>query len=234
MSDETGNQSILLVEDDPDLARMVAEYLTENGYRVSVDSRGDTAVNRIVSELPEAVILDVNLPGMDGFSVCRQVRDSYPGTILMLTARAGEMDEVLGLECGADDYLLKPVRPRALLARLKAHLRRHVPAEQPTLPPIVVGGLTVDASRRRVELRGKVLELTSAEFDVLKLLAENAGTTLSRGDIYQAIHGMRYDGLDRSIDLRISRLRKKLGDDPTQPTRIKSVRGTGYLLSIEP
>ena len=132
MSEETGGPTILLVEDDPELARMVAEYLTENGYRVSVDSRGDTAVNRIVSELPEAVILDVNLPGMDGFSVCRQVRDRYPGTILMLTARSGEVDEVLGLECGADDYLLKPVRPRALLTRLKAHLRRHSPLEQPT------------------------------------------------------------------------------------------------------
>ena len=234
MSEDTGGPTILLVEDDPELARMVAEYLTENGYRVSVDSRGDTAVNRIVSELPEAVILDVNLPGMDGFSVCRQVRDRYPGTILMLTARSGEVDEVLGLECGADDYLLKPVRPRALLTRLKAHLRRHSPLEQPTAPLLVVGGLIVDASRRRVELRGKVLDVTSAEFDVLKLLAENAGTTLSRGEIYQAIHGMRYDGLDRSFDLRISRLRKKLGDDPAQPTRIKSVRGTGYLLSVEP
>jgi DNA-binding response OmpR family regulator len=144
------------------------------------------------------------------------------------------LDEVLGLECGADDYLLKPVRPRALLTRLKAHLRRHSPLEQPTAPLLVVGGLIVDASRRRVELRGKVLDVTSAEFDVLKLLAENAGTTLSRGEIYQAIHGMKYDGLDRSIDLRISRLRKKLGDDPAQPTRIKSVRGTGYLLSVEP
>jgi len=226
--------NLLLVEDDTKLARVVRDYLEEYGYRVFVEKRGDLAAKRILEENPDAVILDVNLPGMDGFSVCRQVRGSYPGTILMLTARAGEMDEVLGLECGADDYLLKPVRPRALLARLKAHLRRHVPVEQPTLPPLVVGGLTVDASRRRVELRGKVLELTSAEFDVLKLLAENAGTTLSRGDIYQAIHGMRYDGLDRSIDLRISRLRKKLGDDPTQPTRIKSVRGTGYLLSIEP
>ena len=136
-------------------------------------------------------------------------------------------------EAGADDYIAKPVRPRVLLARLRSHFRRNTP-EEDTQQPIQVGSLTVDTARRAVELEGAAVDLTSAEFDLLYLLAKHAGKTLSRNDIYQEIHGMRYDGVDRSIDLRISRLRKKLGDDPTRPRRIKSVRGVGYLLSIEP
>ena len=153
----------------------------------------------------------------------------------MLTARGEEVDEVLGLEAGADDYMAKPVRPRALLARLRTHLRRVTPTEEEARSqPIVVGSLVVDAARRAVEISGEPLDLTTAEFDLLKLLAEHAGHTLSRNDIYQRIHEMKYDGVDRSIDLRISRLRKKLGDDPAKPQRIKSVRGVGYMLSVEP
>ena len=140
---------------------------------------------------------------------------------------------MLGLEAGADDYMAKPVRPRALLARLRTHLRRFTPAEQQS-KPIVVGSLLVDASRRSVEIAGRSVELTTAEFDLLNFLAQHAGKTLSRNDICQEIHGMKYDGLDRSIDLRISRLRKKLGDDPARPRRIKSVRGVGYMLAVEP
>jgi DNA-binding response OmpR family regulator len=151
----------------------------------------------------------------------------------MLTARGEELDEVLGLEAGADDYMAKPVRPRALLARLRSHLRRATAAERAS-PPIRVGALVVDAARRSVALDGRPVELTTAEFDLLYLLARHAGRTLTRRDIYQHLHGMDFDGLDRSIDLRISRLRKKLGDDPAKPHRVKSVRGVGYLLSVEP
>lgn len=234
MPESLSPQTILLVEDDHELARIVSEYLTENGYAVTVHGRGDTAADRILCDQPDAVVLDVNLPGLDGLSVCRQVRDRYRGAILMLTARSEEVDEVLGIEFGADDYLAKPVRPRALLARLKSHLRRSGGADTAIGPPLVIGGLVVDPSRRRAELRGIPIELTSAEFDLLKLLADHAGAPLSRSDIYQSIHGMRYDSQDRSIDLRISRLRRKIEEDPARPTRIKSVRGTGYLLSIEP
>lgn len=234
MSESFSPQTILLVEDDHELARVVSEYLMENGYDVRVHGRGDTAAERILGDQPDAVVLDVNLPGLDGLSVCRQVRDRYRGAILMLTARSEEVDEVLGIEFGADDYLAKPVRPRALLARLKSHLRRSGGADVAIEPPLVIGGLVVDPSRRRAELRGIPIELTSAEFDLLKLLADHAGVPLSRSDIYQSIHGMRYDSQDRSIDLRISRLRRKIEEDPARPTRIKSVRGTGYLLSIEP
>jgi len=224
---------VLLVEDDAPLASMVADFLSANDFEVTIEGRGDVAAERILRESPDAVVLDVNLPGQDGFTVCKTVRDQYHGAILMLTARGEEVDEVLGLEAGADDYLAKPVRPRALLARLRTHLRRITPSEEAS-QPVVVGSLVVDPSRRSVEIEGQYIELTTAEFDLLKLLAENAGRTLSRNDIYQQIHGMKYDGLDRSIDLRISRLRKKLGDDPSRPQRIKSVRGVGYMLAVEP
>ena len=214
---------------------MVADFLSPYGFDVSIEGRGDTAARRILDENPDVVILDVNLPGLDGYSVCRSVRSSYQGAIIMLTARGEEVDEVMGLEVGADDYMAKPVRPRALLARLRTHLRRATPTEH-TAPdePIRVGSLVVDASRRSVAIDGAALDLTTAEFDLLHLLAQNAGRPLSRNDIYQHIHGMKYDGIDRSIDLRISRLRRKLGDDPAKPQRIKSVRGVGYILSDEP
>lgn len=235
MMNETPPYRILLVEDDAPLAAMVADFLTSNGFEVAVEGRGDASVNRIIDENPDIVILDVNLPGLDGLTVCREVRAKYSGAIITLTARGEEVDEVLGLEVGADDYMAKPVRPRALLARLRTHLRRVTPdpVGEPS-QPIQVGALLVDASRRVVELEGVELDLTTAEFELLHFLADNAGRALSRNDIYQHIHGMKFDGLDRSIDLRISRLRKKVGDDPAKPKRIKSVRGVGYILAVEP
>jgi two-component system, OmpR family, response regulator RstA len=233
MSEESHKFRVLLVEDDAQLASLVADFLSPHGFEVSVEERGDAAITRIARDQPDAVVLDVNLPGLDGFSVCKTVRAEYRGVILMLTARGEELDEVLGLEAGADDYMAKPVRPRALLARLRSHLRRAIPAEH-VGPPIRVGALTVDAARRSVVLHGLPVELTTAEFDLLDLLARHAGRTLSRRDIYHHLHGMDFDGFDRSIDLRISRLRRKIGDDPARPQRIKSVRGIGYMLSVEP
>lgn len=224
---------ILLVEDDADLAAMVSDFLTRNGFEVEVEGRGDSAVSRIKTSQPEAVVLDINLPGLDGISVCREVRPAYDGVILMLTARGDEVDEVVSLEVGADDYMAKPVRPRVLLARLHSHLRRTATQEEEETGSVTVGSLTVDPSRRIVELGDDDVPLTTAEFDLLYLLARHAGKALNRSEIYQQIHGMNYDGLDRSIDLRISRLRKKLGDDPANPQRIKSVRGVGYMLSME-
>lgn len=235
MDQESQPYRILLVEDDAQLASMVADFLSPHGFDVAIEGRGDVAIGRIAKENPDAVVLDVNLPGLDGFAVCKAVRTDYRGAIILLTARGEEVDEVLGLEAGADDYMAKPVRPRALLARLRTHLRRATPSEEgASSKPITVGSLVVDAARRSAEIDGAVLDLTTAEFDLLMLLAENAGHTLSRNDIYVQIHGMRYDGVDRSIDLRISRLRKKLDDDPKKPQRIKSVRGVGYMLSVEP
>ena len=234
MSEKIRPFQILLVEGDASLASLVADFLTPQGFHVSIEGRGDRAVGRITGEKPDAVILDVNLPGLDGFSVCRAVRPQFAGTILILTARGEEVDEVVGLEVGADDYMSKPVRPRALLARLRAHLRKATPVDSNSpRRRIRVGAMMIDASCRAVELGGDRVELTTAEFDLLWLLSENAGQTLSRNEIYQRIHGIRHDGMDRSIDLRISRLRKKLGDDLGNPRRIKSVRGVGYILTVE-
>ncbi|MDP6444124.1 MAG: response regulator transcription factor [Pirellulaceae bacterium] len=233
MNDASAHR-VMLVEDDAPLAAMISDYLEPHGYNVQIESRGDIAVDRIARENPDLVILDVNLPGLDGFGVCRAVRARYTGAIIMLTARGDEVDEVIGLEVGADDYLAKPVRPRALLARLRTHLRRSSASDSSSPPPsITVGTLVVDGAKRTAQIEDESLDLTSAEYDLLELLAQNAGRALSRNDIYMQIHGTRYDGLDRSIDLRVSRLRKKLGDDPTRPKRIKSVRGVGYMLSFE-
>ena len=225
--------NVLLVEDDRELAQMVKEFLELHGFQISIEDRGDTAIDRIISESPDAVILDVNLPGLDGFGVCRAVRQKFSGPILILTARGDEVDEVVGLEVGADDYLAKPARPRVLLARLRAHLRKTSQDASRANDRIEVGSLVIDASRRTAECDGQSLELTTAEFDLLWLLAENVGQVLNRSHIYEKLHGFQYDGVDRSIDLRVSRLRKKLEENPNNPRRIKSVRGVGYMLSME-
>ena len=225
---------ILLVEDDERLAELTAEYLGRNGLEVSIEGRGDTAETRILAEQPDLVILDVMLPGQDGFAVCRAVRNDYRGVILMLTARDEDFDQILGLEMGADDYITKPVQPRVLLARIKALLRRTAGTGEaaPTgNEKLIFGRFQINQSTRAAELNGELIDLTTAEFDLLWLLASHAGAVLSRDDLLQELRGIGFDGLDRSIDARISRLRKKLNDDPDNPTRIKTVRGKGYLFS---
>jgi two-component system response regulator RstA len=226
---------ILLVEDDLRLAKLIVEYLAPHGYEVSVETQGDLAVNKILSDEPDAVLLDVNLPGADGFSICREVRNQYHGPIILLTARDSEKDEVTGLEYGADDYLAKPVSPRVLLARLRTQLRRSPTesSDEEVEPLIEVGNLKVDMGQRAVQLDGRQIPVSTAEFDLLWLLAKHAGTVVSRGELFQKLHGFKFDGFDRSIDLRISRLRKKLDDDPQRPRRILSVRGVGYQLAAE-
>ncbi len=224
---------LLLVEDDRELASMVTDYLRPHGFHVETVARGDEAVARISGDQPDVVVLDVNLPGMDGFAVCRQARPLYSGPILILTARAEEVDEVVGLEVGADDYLSKPIRPRAFLARLRVHLRK-AQAGDAADERLTIGDLEVDAGRRVVTLARQPLDLTTAEFDLLWLLAQNAGKPLSRRTLSETLLGLPHDGMDRSIDLRVSRLRRKLGDDPAAPQRVKSVRGVGYMLAKDP
>ena len=230
---------ILLVEDDERLADLTAEYLRKNDFEVTIEARGDTAEARILNDDPELVILDVMLPGKDGFEVCRAVREKYKGVILMLTARDEDLDQILGLELGADDYIAKPVQPRLLLARIKALLRRSPVAINPadgTSDPdqathLAFGNFSISQTTRSTHLGDETIDLTTAEFDLLWLLARHAGNILSRDDLLQELRGIGFDGLDRSIDARISRLRRKLGDDPENPTRIKTVRGKGYLFS---
>lgn len=227
---------ILIVEDDQRLAQLTQEYLQGNGLQVAIESDGALAAARILQEQPDLVVLDLMLPGEDGLSICRRVRSQFAGPILMLTARTDDMDEVLGLEMGADDYVCKPVRPRVLLARIRALLRRSeagtdAPAESQRR--LEFGPLLIDSAMREAWLGGSSIELTSAEFDLLWLLAANAGRILSREEIFAALRGIEYDGQDRSIDVRISRIRPKIGDDPMHPRLIKTVRSKGYLFVAE-
>jgi DNA-binding response OmpR family regulator len=227
-------QRLFLVEDDRELAAMVADFLNANGFQVTVEGNGTNALHRILSEQFDVIVLDIGLPGMDGITICRNVRPTFEGPILMLTARGDEIDEVVALEVGADDYMSKPVRPRALLARLRVHLRRSsISSSDNTTTKVSIQGLVIDTANRSVTVEDKRIDLTTAEFDLLWLLAKSAGKAIPRDDLYQELHGVRYDGLDRSIDLRVSRLRKKLGDDPIHPQRIKSIRSVGYLLATQ-
>src|SRR5690606_2596516 len=179
--------------------------------------------------------LDLMLPGEDGLSICRKVRSGgYDGPIMMLTARSDETDQVLGLELGADDYVLKPVRPRVLLARIRALLRRRETGDSQEEPQrLEFGPLVIDKAMREAWLSERAIELTGAEFDLLWLLASNAGRILSREEIFTSLRGIGYDGQDRSIDVRISRIRPKIGDDPMHPRLIKTVRSKGYLFVRE-
>lgn len=225
---------VLIVEDDERLATLTQDYLRKNGLDVAIETDGTVAIERIVSEQPDLVVLDVMLPGSDGLTVCREVRPHYSNPILMLTARTDDMDQVLGLEMGADDYVAKPVQPRVLLARIRALLRRSdsVPAEDVT-HRLEFGDLVIDNGGRSVTLNDELVDFTSAEYDLLWLLASNAGKILSREDIFERLRGIEYDGQDRSIDVRISRIRPKIGDDPENPKRIKTVRSKGYLFVKE-
>ena len=227
--------AIMIVEDDERLADLTCEYLQTNGLNVTVVSDGEEAIRRIGAEQPDLVVLDLMLPGADGLTVCREVRSAYKNPILMLTARTDDMDQVLGLEMGADDYVAKPVKPRVLLARIRALLRRvETDSERDSSPArLEFGALVIDNSAREVSLAGESVDLTSAEYDLLWLLASNAGTVLSRETIFEKLRGIQYDGQDRSIDVRISRIRPKVGDDPENPKRIKTVRSKGYLFVKE-
>lgn len=220
---------ILIVEDDERLASLTAEYLDSNGMQVTVVDNGEEAISRINNDSPDLVVLDLMLPGVDGLSVCREVKPAFKNPILMLTARSDDMDEILGLEMGADDYVAKPVQPRVLLARIRALLRRNVAPAPNSENFLTFDNLTIDRAAREVRLADEPVDLTSAEFDLLWLLASHAGTILSRENIFETLRGIAYDGQDRSIDVRISRVRAKIGDDSETPQRIKTVRSKGYL-----
>ena len=225
---------ILIVEDDERLAMLTQDYLRKNGLDVAIETDGTRAIRRIIAEQPDLVVLDVMLPGSDGLTVCREVRAQYQQPILMLTARTDDMDQVLGLEMSADDYVAKPVQPRVLLARIRALLRRSDTAPVESSPQrLEFGDLVIDNGGRSVTLNDELVDFTSAEYDLLWLLASNAGRILSREDIFERLRGIEYDGQDRSIDVRISRIRPKIGDDPENPKRIKTVRSKGYLFVKE-
>lgn len=223
---------ILLVEDDERLADLTARYFRQHGFAVAVETRGDRALARFTSEQPRIVLLDLMLPGTDGLTVCRQLREVFDGPILIFTARDSDLDQVVGLEAGADDYVSKPADPMVLLARTRALLRR---SDRPyeghrRRGDVVLGGLRISETAQEVWLEGRSVTLTAHEFELLCLLARRAGQVLSRDEIFRSVRGIDYDGLDRSIDGRISKLRRKLGDDASAPRRIKTIWGKGYLL----
>lgn len=226
---------ILIVEDDLRLASLIREYLLRQGFEVSTETRGDDAIERIAEHSPDLVVLDLMLPGKDGLDVCREIRPHFSGPIMMLTARDEDTDQVVGLELGADDYVTKPVEPRVLLARIRALLRRSGNGAHPTGNPaqavneLAFGQLSLDKSSRTATLDAREVELTTNEFELLWLLASHAGETLDRDRILSRLRGIGYDGMDRSVDISISRLRRKLHDKPEKPARIKTVRGKGYL-----
>jgi DNA-binding response OmpR family regulator len=234
---------ILLIEDDRRLAELTATYLQQNGLQVAIESQGDLAVDRFRTLRPRLVLLDLMLPGKDGILVCRELRKLGNVPILILTALDTDLNQVVGLEAGADDYVIKPVDPMLLLARVRALLRRATRASSVASPrdkagdttdelpaDIRLGSLRVSEQSREVWLSGQVVPMTTQEFELLCLLARRAGHPVSRDEVFRSVRGIDYNGLDRSIDLRISKLRRKLGDNADAPSRIKTVWGKGYLL----
>nr|WP_217434898.1 response regulator transcription factor [Marinifaba aquimaris] len=223
---------IVLVEDDIKLSRLVSDYLESNGYTVEVINNGAKAVIQLQKIKADMIILDVMLPGLNGFEICKQIRPVFSGPILFLTAKASDFDHVLGLEIGADDFIIKPVEPRVLLARVQTLFRRSGPAQSEVLQTneITLGHLVINTNKRTTHLANESIELTTHEFDLLQVLMANAGEVLSREYLTQALRGRDYNGLDRSVDVRVSKLRRKLGDDSDDPQKIKTIWGQGYLL----
>ena len=223
---------VLLVEDDLRLADLVRTYLQGNGFRVAVEHRGDRVVEQVQSTTPDLVVLDLGLPGRDGFAVCKELRAASTLPILIVTARDNDIDHVVGLELGADDYVVKPVEPRVLVARIHALLRR-ARAASPIEPRILrFGELTINATARHVTIDSSEVALSSNEFDLLFYLACRAGEIQSRETLYVQLYKREYDGLDRTLDVRISHLRKKLGEAGATD-RIRTVWGRGYLFSSD-
>ncbi|WP_200992216.1 response regulator [Pseudomonas cichorii] len=224
---------IMLVEDDIALAELIASYLQRFEYDVTVVNRGDRALEGMHRLRPDLVILDLMLPGLDGLHVCRQLRDESPVLpIIMLTARDKNDDQILGLETGADDYVAKPCDPRVLLARIRTLLRRSLSSEtRHDAQQIVLGRLLIDLAERQVKWRDQDVELSSGEYNLLLVLANHVGEVLSRDQLIQQLRGIEFNGIDRSVDVAISKLRRKFEDNPAEPRRIKTVWGKGYLLS---
>ena len=227
------NAHILVVEDDASLCEWIVNYLIKYNYEVSIANQGDMALLLIKEDNPDLVLLDINLPVKDGFEVCKEARLFYTNPILMMTASDDELDEVLGLEIGADDYITKPIRPRALLARIKLLLKKRSESmeEDTAVSELSFGCFKLDKTSRTVWLNGSAINISSNEYELLLILCSHAGVTMSREQLLSQLRGINYDGFDRTIDTMISRIRKKLNDDMANPKRIKTVWGKGYIFA---
>lgn len=225
-------EDVLLIDDDVELCSMLTEYLGKNGFHVKTAHRGDTGLNAAQQRPWSLILLDVMLPGMDGFEVLKRIRLDSRVNVLLLTARGEDVDRIVGLEIGADDYLPKPFNPRELLARMRAILRRNsapVPRESSVLR---VQNLELDTAARKVVLSGRKLELTDVEFGLLEALMRSPGKVVNREELSEAVLGRKFDPFDRSLDMHISRLRKKMAQED-RDDQVKTIRGMGYQLVID-
>jgi DNA-binding response OmpR family regulator len=225
--------SVVYAEDDARLGQLTAQYLRLHRVDVTLVARGDAVVAEVLRVAPDVVLLDLMLPGRDGVDVCRALRERVDTPIIMVTARTDEADRVMGLEGGADDYVSKPFSSRELLARIRAQARRARGLSGPDHARIEVAGVVVDTVARTASVHGHALALTTFEFALLRALAERAGRVLRREQLLEIVHGSADEAFDRSIDVHVSRLRHKLGDDPRNPRLLKTVRGVGYVLAPE-
>lgn len=224
---------ILLIDDDVELCSMLTEYLGKNGFRVKAVHRGDTGLKTALQRPWSLVLLDVMLPGMDGFEVLKRIRVDSEVNVLLLTARGEDVDRIVGLEIGADDYIPKPFNPRELLARMRAVLRRATPAAPAIAEVLRVDDLELDSATRRALKDGTRLDLTDVEFGLLEALMRSAGKVVSREDLSQSVLGRQFDPFDRSLDMHVSRLRRKLGHGAIEDEVVKTIRGVGYQLALE-
>ena len=228
MTKATGvSGKILIIDDDEKLNQLLTEYLGKMGFTVLTATLPSTGFEKLKGENPDLVILDVMLPEMDGFEVCRSIRQASSTPVIMLTARGEVMDRIVGLEIGADDYLPKPFEPRELVARIQVILRRVEVKSKSEIKTI--GTLSIDFHKYEVRVDDKLVHLTLNEFECLALLVKNNGKTLNRDQIIEELRGIEWDAFNRSVDITMSRLRQKLGDDPKNPRFIKTIWGTGYL-----
>ncbi|WP_428624413.1 response regulator [Sedimenticola sp.] len=231
MTEITHQSTILMVEDDLKLATLTSEFLQSHNFLVVHEADGQRALERVHALNPDLLILDLNLPGLDGLEICRRVRPTFGGPILMLTARDEDVDQILGLELGADDYVIKPAKPRVILARIHALLRRQPKPNESRIDEAVIehGSLSIRRNAREVVWLSRLVKLSTNEYDLLQLFATHPGEILSREIISRTVRGLEYDGLDRWVDILVSRLRSRFGDDSQSPRRIKTVWGKGYL-----
>jgi len=222
---------ILIIDDDVALCELVTEYLEPLGFQITTAHRGDAGVERALKDNPALVVLDVMLPGLNGFEVLRKIREQSKVPVIMLTARGDDVDRIIGLEIGADDYLAKPFNPRELAARIRAILRRTKPepGQQTGQRVLIVGDVELDTGTRMVRRNGQVIDLTNVEFELLANLLRSAGQVITREELSQNVLGRRPSVFDRSIDMHISNLRKKLGHKYGELERIKTLRGVGYI-----
>lgn len=228
-------RKILVVDDNPKIVEVLQAYLESEGFEVATAADGAAAIEVAAASRPDLALLDVMLPGIDGIELTRRFQRDYNLPVILVTARTDEIDRLIGLEVGADDYISKPFSPREVVARVKAVLRRIERAEQPRVDEVLrVGGLEVDLAGRSVTVDGAPADLTRTEFDLLTTLVAHPGRVYTRMQLMEAAQGDAFEGYERTIDAHVKNVRRKLGDDPRDPTYIQTVFGVGYKLEVRP